>query len=177
MSNVAVVSPPCTLTLPGTLAAPSELVSATSAPPCGAGPDNTTVPTALSPPTTFRGSTSSENSESTDGGVTVSSPVCETPFHIAVIPATTVVSVDEVSMLNPAASAPPGTITSDGTVATEGSELVTRTSAPPAGAGFVRTIVPLAASPPITSDGSIDTVESVTGGGSTVRVADTIRIP
>ena len=67
---------------------------------------------------------------------------------------------------------PPAIGMLDGTLATAGLELVSVTTAPPAGAGPESVTVPLALAPPVTVEGLSVSDESVgRGGGVTVTVA------
>jgi hypothetical protein len=78
------------------------------------------------------------------------------------------VATAEVATANVAEVAPAGIVTDAGTVA-EAELDVSRTTAPPVGAGPPRVAVPCALVPPVTELG--DTVTPVSGAGSTVRVA------
>jgi hypothetical protein len=78
------------------------------------------------------------------------------------------VATAEVATANVAEVAPAGMVTDAGTVAAAELE-VSRTTAPPVGAGPLRVAVPCAPVPPMTELG--ETVTPVGGAGSTVSVA------
>ena len=75
-----------------------------------------------------------------------------------------------VTLLNPA-----GTVTLDGTLATDVLLLASATSAPPAGAGPLNATVPVEELPPVALDGF--NVTEVRTGGSTVIVAVCVTPP
>jgi hypothetical protein len=170
IGNVKVLAPPDMVTLAGTLATLGLLLdSDTVALPPGGGPDNRTVPLALEPPVTVVGLTdtlcSVTGGGSPAGVVTVNVPVLVAPAYEAVIVMLRDAATEEVRIVNPPVNVFPGTVTVDGTLATDGSLLVSETTAPPSGAGVLITIVPDEAFPPTTDDGLMSIVESVEGGG------------
>jgi hypothetical protein len=81
----------------------------------------------------------------------------------------------EVLTTKEAMLAPAGTVTVEGTLATEVLLLESATCAPPAGAGPLRVTVPVEdCAPPITLLGFSDREATVGGGGVTVREADRV---
>ena len=80
-----------------------------------------------------------------------------------------------VETVKPADDVPATTVTLDGTAATDGLELASVTTVPPAGAGPESVTVPMALEPPVTVEGVSVSDESVgSGGGVTVSVADLV---
>jgi hypothetical protein len=85
IENVAELTPPATVTVPGSEAAPVLLLdSDTVAPPCGAAPESLTVPCAPVPPVTLCGLTetlwSVAGGGSAAGVVTANVPVRVAPL-------------------------------------------------------------------------------------------------
>jgi hypothetical protein len=92
------------------------------------------------------------------------------PPKVAVIGTTVLVVTTVVVIVNAADVAPAATVTVVGGVATEGSPLVSMTTAPPAGAGpFNVTLLCVVEWPPVTLAG--DSLSNAAFGESTVRVA------
>lgn len=75
------------------------------------------------------------------------------------------VQLELVETVKFALVAPAGTVAVAGTVTTAGLLLESATAAPPAGAGALRTTVPVAAAPPLTLAGSRLKEESVAAAG------------
>jgi hypothetical protein len=153
--KVAVIAPSGTVTLGGTAATALSLDNDTVAPPAGAMLLRVTVPVEGWPPVTLVGLM--VRSQST-GGLMVSAAVCvplKVPVTVTTVsPATALVLTIKVALVSPAA-----TVTLGGVVAKElSSDKVTR--APPAGAGLLRTTVPVEELPPGTLAGLIDRDES-----------------
>lgn len=98
-------------------------------------------------------------------GTTVNPNVVVTPEYIAV----NVTGVDMVTLPAPnvkvAEVAPDATVTNAGTVAAEGFELESATTAPPAGAGAVRLTVPVPPWPLAMVPGDTDTALNAAGRG------------
>ena len=81
----------------------------------------------------------------------------------------------EVLTVKVAVVAPAGTVTVEGTLATEVLLLERATCAPPAGAGPLRVTVPVEdCTPPITLLGFNESEATVRGGGVTVSEADRV---
>jgi len=171
--NVALELPAVTATLAGTVAtAVSALIRLIVTPPVGAAPVRFTVPIEPVPPVTAAGFKTRDVSV---GGRTVSVPemskldpvLADTIAEVAV--ATVVVMAVKVCMVLPA-----GMVTPAGTV-TVGSELISDTNTPPAGATTLMVTVPVEVFPPVTFAGM--KLTRTTGGGSTVRVCVTMVVP
>lgn len=127
--NVAALTPEATVTLEGTVATEGLLLlSDTEIPPLGAAPVSSTVPIEPAPPTTVLGASDSELNA---GAVTVSVADLIEPL-LAVIVAGLADATGIVETLNVAFVAPAGTVTLEGTAATE--ELLEErdTTTPPA---------------------------------------------
>ena len=82
-----------------------------------------------------------------------------------------------VEMVKPADDVPAATVTLDGTVATDGLELASATTAPPGGAGFESLTVPVALDPPVTVVGFSVSDESVGDGGGVTMSAAVLVVP
>jgi hypothetical protein len=165
--KVAVVAYAGTVTLVGTEAAnPLLLDRNTTAPPAGAGPLSVTVPIEEPPPVTLDGLSVSERSV---GGRTASEADWVTPLFAAEIDTEIAVPTGAVVAVNVTLLAPAGTVTEDGTAATEESLDDKETTIPPLGAGPLTTTVPTEELPPVRLAGAIESDARV--GGTTVRDA------
>jgi hypothetical protein len=159
----ALVAPAATPTLAGTVAtALLPLESVTSAPLSGAGALSVTVPVEALPAATLAGLTLKEESVTATTLRTIDRvwPPYATVIVTAVAPVTAVVDSAKLALVDPA-----GTVAMAGTVTTAGLLLESATAAPPAGAGALRTTVPVAAVPPLTVAGSRLKEESVAAAG------------
>ena len=146
MLNVALLAPEATVTLEGIVATEGLLLlSDTEIPPLGAAPVNFTVPVEPAPPTTVLGASDSELNA---GAVTVSVADFIDPPLLAVIVTGVADATGIVEILNVAFVAPAGTVTFEGTAATEGLLDVRDTTTPPAYAGPASVTVPCAVLPP-----------------------------
>jgi hypothetical protein len=181
IGNVKVLEGAVIATVAGTVTAPGLLLdSVTVAPPCGGGPESITVPLAPSPPVTVDGLTemlcSVAGGGSPAGVVTVSVPVRVPPLYEAVIVTVFDAVTADVLIVNPPVKLFPGTVTVAGTLAVDGSLLLSVITAPASGDGVLITIVPDDAFPPTTVVGLMSTVESSDGGGESpamkVRTAE-----
>lgn len=171
IANVALVSPPATVTLPGTVAAVAlPLVRATTSPPAGAGAVKVTVPVLVEPSTTEVGLRLRLESVGLVVApvVTVSTDDLDAPPPVAVMVAELLLVTAPVVIVNVALVAPPVTLTLGGTAATEELLLANVTVCPPEGAAEVRVTVPVDEEPPTTDVGlrlrleSVDVVGEVT---------------
>jgi hypothetical protein len=120
--NAALVAPAGTVTLAGTVTTGVLLLeSETTAPPVGAGPFRATRPEVGAPPTTLLGVNVREVSvgPAAGCGVTVREALCVTPEFAAEMVTLVELLADEVVTWNAAPVAPAGTVTLDGTVATD----------------------------------------------------------
>jgi hypothetical protein len=141
-------APERTVTLDGGLATPGLLLeSATEIPPAGAGPLSVTVPVELWPPVTVVGD---KDRDLSAGGVTVSVAVLAGPPLTAEIVTGVELFTAKVVMGKTAVFMPAGTVTLEGTEATEESLDDRSTVMPPAYAGPVSTTVPFTLLPPTT---------------------------
>ena len=108
-------------------------------------------------------------------GVTVSVALLRTDPFQAEIVAYMVRGTGLVCTVNVVDVSPAGTVTLLGTLAIIGLLLDRRTNTPPAGAGPLRTTVPVEGAPPLTVLGT--KVRETSEGGLTVRVAVTLPVP
>ncbi len=159
--------------LAGTVAAlVLSLIREIVTPPVGAGPPRVTVPTTLVPPVT-------EPGLNVKDVMTVGSTV-RAPAMLKLEPelADTMTFVDaataDVVAVNVCELLPAGTVTPGGTV-TDGSELISETNTPPAGATTLMATVPVEGFPPMTLAGM--KLTRTTGGGSTIRLTVTMIEP
>jgi hypothetical protein len=149
----ALVAPAGTVTLAGTVTTAVLLLeSETSAPPLGAGALTVTRPAEGDPPTTVPGVSlrAVRVGPGVGWGVTVRKALCIRPeFEAEMV---TVVELVESAVVtwNATAAAPAGTVTADGTVASEGLLLDRESATPPLGAGLSRVICPVEEFPPLT---------------------------
>src|SRR5262249_26483639 len=88
--------------------------------------------------------------------------------NVTVFAATTA----DVAIANDAVDDPAGTVTAAGADAVAESELATSTTTPPEGAAPLNVTDPAAPAPPATDAG--ETVNPVSAGGFTIRVADLV---
>lgn len=145
--SVALVNPASTVMLDGTLVAEVLLlVSATTAPPAGAGPLSVTVPVEELPPIVLDGFIASLVST---GGSTVIAAVCVTPLNVAEMVAVVATPTAFVVAANATLIVPSAMVTDAGTL-TDGSLLVSETTAPPVGADPFIATVPVKEVPPVT---------------------------
>jgi hypothetical protein len=127
--KVALVAPEGTVTLEGTVATDGLLLlSDTEIPPLGAAPVSFTVPVELAPPTTELGMSDSELNA---GTVTVSVADLIDPPLFAIIVTGVEDATGTVVTLNVTLVALAGTVTFEGTAATDGSLEVRDTAIPP----------------------------------------------
>ena len=163
------VAPAATVTEAGvTATAVLELLRPTTKPPDGAGVASVTVPLLDAPPVTLAGDTATLTSA---GGKTVSvAPIVES-FEDAVIVTGAEAATGVVAMVKSGDVVAPGGTVIDGCGdATEGFELESVTTSPPAGAGPPSvTVFPVVDVPPATLDGERVMAERPTG--STLSVA------
>jgi hypothetical protein len=165
--KVAVVEYAGMVTLEGTMAAnPLLLDKNTTAPPAGAGPSSVTVPVEEPPPVMLEGFNVSDMST---GGRTISEADWVTPLFVAKMVTEAVAATGAVVVVNVTPVAPAGTVTEDGTAATEESLLDKDMATPLLGAGPLRITVPVEELPPVNLAGAIET--DVRVGGRTVREA------
>lgn len=149
----ALVAPAGTVTLAGTVTTPALLLeSEMSAPPLGAGPLRVTRPEDGDPPTILLGVNTMEVTvgPAAGCGVTVREALRGSPELEAEMVTVVVLVEIEVVTWNAAALAPAGTVTLDGTVATEALLLDRESVRPPLGAGLSSIICPVDEFPPFT---------------------------
>jgi hypothetical protein len=178
--KLALVWPAATVTLAGTVATLGLLLeSVTTTPPEGAAPESVTVPVDVLPPLTLVGLSVSEERLTALAGVTVNVACFELLLRVAVITALVVVVTDCVLTVKLALVLPAGTVTLDGTVATEVLPLESVTTVPPEGALALRVTVPVELVPPVTLVGFRVNEETVglELPGLTVKLADTVAPP
>ena len=82
-----------------------------------------------------------------------------------------------VDTVKPADDCPAATVTLDGTAATDGLELASVTTTPPAGASPESATVPVELEPPVTVDGFSVSDESAGGGGGVTVSAAVLEVP
>ena len=152
MGKVPLDSPPWTIIVAGTVAAAVfELDNETTSPPAGAPTERKTVPVTGVPPSTVAGETLRDAGPmGGSGGVTVSVALRVVPPNAPLIVRDVDAVTDVVLTVNVALKAPAGTVTLAGTVAALVLLLDSVTTAPPAGAAFVRLAVPCDVLPPTT---------------------------
>ena len=170
---VALVFPTATVTLAGAVATAVLLLeSATTAPPDGAAPDRLIVACELLPPVTELGVRMIEDKDAGGSAFLVIKTVA---LRIVSRKAEMVTEVSAVTAnvvtVKVAEVCPEGTVTIPGTVAAPELLVESVTDVPPAGAGALKTTVPVAAVPPGTLDGVMLTDCSNGGAfGSAVTV-------
>lgn len=174
--NVALVLPAATVTLAGTVATLVLLLeSVTTAPPEGAWPERVTVPWDVLPPLTLFGLSVREESVTALPGVMVSVACWELDPSVAVITAGVVVVTVCVLTVNDALVEPAGTVTLEGTVATELLVLLTLTAVADVGATLSVT-VPCDDEPPLTVVGLSVSELSVTPPEGALTVSDALSV-
>jgi hypothetical protein len=147
--RVTDAAPAATVALAGTAAtAGLEDVRVTRAPPAGAAPFSATVAFKELVPTTLLGER--VNEYATAEGVVVRAAPRDTPALAAVMFVDPELDGGSVAIANVATVAPAATVRLGGTVARVVTELVSVTTAPPAGAGPLSVTVPVAPYPPMT---------------------------
>jgi len=154
--NVPLLFPWAIVIDEGTIASTLSLVSRTTAPPVGAADLIVTVAVAVSPPSGCIGST-----VSTSGVLVVNrihAGMLEPPA-VAVIRMRISLGTSFEVMANVPLERPSATTIDDGTVAAV-SSAASATVRPPAGAGVPSVTVPLDASPPLNTEGFIDSEAS-----------------
>ena len=165
--KVALVFPAVTVTELGTVATVVELlVSPTTVPPAGAGPVSVTVAVEGVPPFTVVGFSVSE---ATPGTFTLRMAVFAAPLYLTVIVICALTATVDVVMVKFAMAEPAATVTVAGTCATAVLLLDTVITAPPAGAGPFKVMVPAEVRVPTTVVGFSVNVERA--AAETVRVA------
>jgi len=167
--NVAVVLPAAIVTVEGTVAALELLLREMMTPPVAAVPLIVTVPVADVPPTTVDGAT---ETETRDGGVTVSPAVRETVPVLAVIVALFCAATAVVLTVKLAPLLPAATVTVAGTVAAA-LLLDKLTTTPPVPALPLRLTVPLEVAPPATVVGLRLNCDNAGGVSVSVAVCET----
>ena len=169
MVKVAVVDPAGTVRDVATLAtAVVPLVSVTTTASVAI-PVRVTVPVLFVPPLTLVGFKVSV--ETTRTGLTVIVAVLDTPLRVAVIVKADAAVTVRVVMVKVADVAPAATVTLAGTVPIVVDEDARVTTAPPVGAGEVKTTVPVTSTPPVTAVTTVVRVDKAAAGGVTVMVA------
>jgi hypothetical protein len=166
--KLADVAPAAIVRLLGTVAATLLLWSDTTAPPLGAIPFSVTVPVTLLPPAVlcgFRVIAVRAGGFTRIAAVTVALAVAEI---VAVLTEETPFEVT----LNVAMVPPGGTVTEEGTLATETLLLDRDTGIPASGAGVFRVMVAMEVAPPMTELGFNEIL--CTCGGATVRLASAL---
>jgi hypothetical protein len=146
--KVAVVAPAGTVTVDGSVPLVLLEVRPTTSPPVGAAPNRVTVPVVDVPPVTDAGATATLFRY----GVIVSEAVTLVLPEAAVMTAVVLEVTAVVVMVKVAEVAPAATVTNGGTEA-DALLLINSTSAPPAGAAWVRVTVPVDVNPPTTEVG------------------------
>jgi hypothetical protein len=167
--KVVLVCPAGMVTVAGTVAAAVLLlVRVTMSPPVAATPLNVTVAVVPVPPITEFAVSANED---TVGACTVTAPEASVELIDPVICTTTLLLTGEVVTLKLAVVDPAETVTVAGTCAAAVVVLVSVTTAPPVGAGWVNVTTPVVPWPPRTLVGVWITTEEISTGGVTAKGA------